>query len=147
MRAEVKRVARNERQLVADHGRVREFRDLAVGIAEGRVELEARRGPGTRLELEPADPRFRHVAEILGRVLREENEEITIARPGRKGVGGKRQTAVEKLSARTDFERVHGLRLEDVADADDAAPRRDRAHAGLIETAAPEPTKRSSAVT
>ena len=81
LRADVQRVARDERRFVADHDRIGELLDLAVGVALGGARARVARQ-------RPASPRARsrsilhlgHVAEVLGRVGREEDEEIAVLR-------------------------------------------------------------------
>jgi hypothetical protein len=72
------------------------------------------------------------------RVGGEEDEEIAVLGFGGEDIGADRGVVVEQLRAGAELERIRGLRLEDVFDADEAVGERHRADAGLVEAARAE---------
>src|SRR5436190_93276 len=77
--ASVDRVLRQQRRLVADHRRILHVRDLAVRVAEVRVQIEPVRRSGGQLELAPLVPGV-EIAEVLGRGRGIEVEEVAVVR-------------------------------------------------------------------
>ncbi len=112
--------------------------DVAIGVAEVRVEVDPVRRLGVQLEFHSLVGRIQ-VAEVLRRVRRQEDEEVPVRRLGVIGAHAGVEAAIQEFTLRSDLERIGDFGVEQIADTVDSAAQRVDAHARLIETAAAEP--------